>query len=462
MTQVFQLPDVGEGLTEAEVVSWKVKPGDTVGVNDVILEIETAKSLVELPCPYAGTVAELLVAEGDTIAVGAPLVRIGDQESAQTAQSAQPEGAQPQAAQPETAQPGSAATEAAANGAGDSGGDEPSGMLVGYGPRTASVQRRPRKKTPPPAEAKEARDDAGRSEPDPAESVRAKPPVRKLAKDLGVDLRSVTPSGPGDTVTRADVEAHAGYGETQAPSSTTPATGAASGPRETRVPVRGVRKRMAEAMVESAYTAPHVSEWVTLDATGTVELVDQLSKHPDFRELKVSPLLIVAKACLLAARRTPEANATWDGPAQEIVLKHDVNLGIAAATPRGLVVPNIKGADQLSLVELCRALGALTTTARAGKTPPEDMLGTTFTITNVGVFGVDAGTPILNPGESAILAMGAIAKRPWVVDDEIVPRWVTTLTLSFDHRIVDGEQGSRFLADVAAIVRDPGSTLMYV
>ena len=239
----------------------------------------------------------------------------------------------------------------------------------------------------------------------------------------------------------------------------------ASGERETREPVKGVRKMMAQAMSQSAFTAPHVTEWITVDVTRTMEFVDRLRSRREFREVKVSPLLVLARAVMLAARRTPEINSFWDEAAQEVVVKHYVNLGIAAATPRGLVVPNIKDADSLGLLELAQALGALTAVARDGKTQPADMAGGTFTITNVGVFGVDAGTPIINPGESAILCFGAVRKQPWVVTqdgvDEIVVRQITTLALSFDHRHIDGEKGSQFLADVAGILEDPASALLF-
>ena len=218
---------------------------------------------------------------------------------------------------------------------------------------------------------------------------------------------------------------------------------------------------MGQAMVDSAFSAPHVTEWVTVDVTRTMEFVDRLKARREFRDVKVSPLLVLARAVVLAARRTPEINSFWDERAQEVVFKHYVNLGIAAATARGLVVPNVKDAQDLSLLDLAGALNQLTATARDGKTQPADMSGGTFTITNVGVFGIDSGTPIINPGESAILAFGAVRKMPWVVDDEIVVRQVTTLALSFDHRHVDGEKGSRFLADVAAIMEDPAAALLF-
>jgi pyruvate dehydrogenase E2 component (dihydrolipoamide acetyltransferase) len=479
--QHFRLPDVGEGLTEAEVVSWRVQPGDTVKVNDVVVEIETAKSLVELPCPFAGTVTELFVPAGTTVAVGTPLIAVsGPPDEAAIATPPESGSVEP----------------------GLIGGPAPGGrtsVLVGYGPRTTEAKRRPRKaaavpaapaaaaaqqsvqsafstaedKTPATAVVDALAEEAPPPGTDPSEPpsparptrsrALAKPPVRKLAKDLGIDLAAVAPTGVGGVVTRADVEAVAAAGGAAAPASVEPASvepgGQTETERETRIPVKGVRKWTAEAMVSSAFTAPHVTEWVTVDVSRTMRLVRRLRRSRDFRDAKVSPLLIVAKAVCLAVRRTPELNASWDEAAQDIVLKHDVNLGIAAATPRGLLVPNVKRADQMGLRQLADALSQLTATARDGRTQPAEMSGGTFTITNVGVFGIDAGTPILNPGETGILCIGAIARRPWVVGDEVRPRWVTTLAVSFDHRVVDGQQGARFLSDVAAVLHDPASAL---
>jgi pyruvate dehydrogenase E2 component (dihydrolipoamide acetyltransferase) len=510
----FKLPDVGEGLTEAEIVTWKVKSGDTVKVNDVIVEIETAKSLVELPCPFAGTITELLVAEGDTVNVGTPIIAVETAPSSSASAAAAPEPAAPATEEAPAAAPAvpaadeePAAAPPVGSGAEDMipkpkadepvepgliGGPAPGGrtsVLVGYGPRTTEAKRRPRKGStpsgassaaaqagvqhaftphatdPPQVPIEDAPDSVSPAVEPAARTTRsnvavlAKPPVRKLAKDLGVDLAEVTASGDGGTITRSDVEQHAAGGGA-AVAAAAPAW-APPGERETRVPIKGVRKVTAQAMVASAFTAPHVTEWVTVDATRTMKIVDRLRQRREFREVKVSPLLIVARAVCLAARRTPEVNSAWDDAAQEIVLKHYVNLGIAAATPRGLLVPNVKDADSMGAVELARAINDLAATAREGKTPPADQAGGTFTITNVGVFGVDSGTPIINPGESAILAMGAIRRQPWVVGNRVKPRWVTTLALSFDHRVVDGEQGSRFLADVASIVEDPGAALLF-
>ncbi len=473
----FRLPDPGEGLVEADIVTWRVAVGDEVKINDILVEVETSKSLVELPTPYAGTVTELLVNEGDTVNVGTPIISIDD---------------------------GVAEAKPAEN----NGGEAQVPNLVGYGPRTSTAKRRPRRgggegsleahdqvadtfSTHAPvsrrADDREpllADQDAptgaplpgpGESAPTPVPSggaVLAKPPVRKLAKDLGVDLGTLVGSGPGGVITRNDVvqadkQMRAELVET--PEITPAEMGAVEArrmPREdVRIPIKGVRKSTAEAMVRSAFSAPHVSVWLDCDVSATMQLVERLKARREFADLRVSPLLIVAKAVCLALRRSPELNSYWDEPAQQIVLKSSINLGIAAATPRGLVVPNIKGADSLSLTELAAAVTDVVTTARDGKTQPADMAGGTFTITNIGIFGVDAGTPILNPGESGILCIGQITRRPWVVgdgsDERIEPRWVTTLSVSFDHRLADGAQGSTFLADVAAILADPALALLF-
>ncbi|MDT0212309.1 dihydrolipoamide acetyltransferase family protein [Rothia sp. ARF10] len=484
----FNLPDPGEGLLEAEIVEWKVAVGDTVKVNDIVVEIETAKSLVELPIPWAGTVSALLVNVGDEVEVGTPIITIDDGQggSADAAPAAPVESAAPEGAVPTLDEAGDGAAE-----------EEPVKTLVGYGPKAGGTTRRARKAAAPSAASASATPAPAAPAPEPSPAaapvaapqgagggkVLAKPPVRKLAKDLGVDLTSVPATGAGGIVTRADVEAYAASapgaaGSPAAPAGTTTAPVAGvgsgapaygpfgSGEREVRVPIKGVRKMTAQAMVGSAFTAPHVTEWVTVDVTATMDLVARLRRDKDFKDVKVTPLLILAKAMVLAARRNPEINAAWDEQAQEIVLKSYVNLGIAAATPRGLVVPNIKDADRLDLRGLAEAIGQLTATAREGRTQPADMSGGTITITNIGVFGIDAGTPILNPGEAAILAFGTINRRPWVVTDEagnetIAPRSVTTLALSFDHRLVDGELGSRYLADVAAILEDPARALVW-
>ncbi len=417
-TSEFRLPDVGEGLTEAEIVSWRVTVGDEIKVNDPIVDIETAKSIVELPSPYAGIVEELLVAEGDTVAVGSVIVRIGSDE-AQAAPVVELE-VEVEAAPQAVAAMGKASQEDAAPG-------PRRAVLVGYGPS----ERRRRTRTPRGVE--QAR---------PLASVRvlAKPPVRKLAKDLGIDLTQVPSTG--DVITRAEVEAFARGHET-APTAT---------------PISGVRKATAEAMIASV-AVPQATEWVTVDVTATVDLVDRLKQDRRFADVKVGATLIAARAICLALGRTPDLHAQW----RDSSIEHpaSIGLGIAAATERGLVVPIVREAETLSLVDLARSIDDLVATARAGRIQPGQLSGGTFTLTNIGVFGVDGGTPILPPGQSGILALGQVAKRPWVVGGEVVPRWVTTLAVTFDHRVADGEQASRFLRDVATILQDPAMALTF-
>jgi pyruvate dehydrogenase E2 component (dihydrolipoamide acetyltransferase) len=287
----------------------------------------------------------------------------------------------------------------------------------------------------------------------PVGPVIAKPPIRKLAKDLGVDLAQVTPTGPIGDVTREDVLREA----TQVSVFRNIETPAWPTDREERIPVKGVRKAIAQAMVKSAFTAPHVSLFVDVDATRTMEFVKRLKASTDFAGVRVSPLLIMAKAMIWAVRRNPTVNSTFTD--EEVIIRHYVNLGIAAATPRGLIVPNIKEAQDMSLLELAAALERLTITARDGKTSPAEMAGGTITITNIGVFGMDTGTPILNSGEAGIVALGTIKQKPWVVDGEVRARYVTTIGASFDHRVVDGDVASRFLADVASIIEEPALLL---
>ncbi|MGI5246413.1 dihydrolipoamide acetyltransferase family protein [Dactylosporangium sp. CA-139066] len=465
MTRVkeFNLPDLGEGLTEGEILKWLVQEGDTIALNQPIVEVETAKAAVEIPAKWAGKVNKIFHPEGATVEVGQPIIAIDTDPGA---------GDLPAP---------SAASLAAVEVAGDApvepgliGGPAPGGrtaVLVGYGPKTAVAKRRPRASASAPVQEPAAvlppepvhtapAPAAPRTEAAPAParngSVLAKPPVRKLARDLGIDLAALTGTGPSGSITRDDV-----LGAQAAPA-TAPAARAArpAGEREERIPVKGVRKLTAENMVASAFTAPHVTEFLTVDVTRAMKALERLKTHRDWRDVRVSPLLMVAKAALLALRRHPMVNSTWAG--DEIVIKHYVNLGIAAATQRGLIVPNIKDAQDLTTRELADALTALVGTARDGKTSPADMSGGTFTITSVGVFGVDSGTPILPPGESAILVFGAVREQPWVHKGKIKIRQVTTLGLSFDHRIIDGELGSKFLRDVGAYLEDPeGATLAW-
>lgn len=420
----FKLPDPGEGLVEAEITQWLVSAGDEVRINDILVEIETAKSLVELPSPVSGRVHKLLAVEGQTVEVGTPIIEIDD---------------------------GSATADS----------EEEPKHLVGAGPAPEPTSRR-RPLAPPADQSATTAVQPVSTAAQPVITVEqpattavgkvlAKPLVRRLARDLGVALQSIRPTGPGGTVSKSDVEAAAGLGRVAE--------------SVNRVAIKGVRKATATNVSESIAKHVHVTEFNTIDISESKRLVEVLKARREFAGLHVSPLLIHAKAVCLAMARHPELNASWDADAGEIVYHDEVNLGIAAATPRGLLVPVIKGADKLSLVELCKAINDLVVTARDGKLQPADYAGGTFSITNVGVFGIDTGTPIINGDESAILAMGAIKRKPWVVgsgdDERIEPRWVTTLALSFDHQLIDGEQGSQFLADISTILSAPEMALLF-
>jgi pyruvate dehydrogenase E2 component (dihydrolipoamide acetyltransferase) len=502
----FPLPDLGEGLTEGEILKWLVAEGDVIELNQPIVEVETAKAAVEIPAKWAGRVSKIHFPEGTVVNVGDSIIAIDTGGPAETAP--------------------------AANAAGEGGligevkADGRTAVLVGYGPKTTTAKRRPRTgagvsggtasataagaKPASPQQATGAAFGSGVvapgtadtanggaagviPAPEPVEgaggsagqagaatapaangigaagnaaigiapvvpgggSVLAKPPVRKMARDLGVDLSTLVGSGPQGSITRDDVQAAVNG---SAPMAAAPAVIARPGERETRIPVKGVRKLTAANMVASAFSAPHVTEFLTVDMTRSMKALERLKEQRDWRDVRVSPLLLVAKAVLLAAQRYPMINSTWTD--EEIIVKNYVNLGVAAATDRGLIVPNIKDADALSLRQLADAMTDLVTVAKSGKTPPAAMSGGTFTITNVGVFGVDTGTPILPPGEAAILAFGAVREQPWVHKGKIKVRQVTTLGLSFDHRIIDGELGSKFLRDVGAFLTDPEAALL--
>ncbi|MFI9527236.1 dihydrolipoamide acetyltransferase family protein [Micromonospora rosaria] len=498
----FNLPDLGEGLTEGEILAWLVKVGDVIELNQPIVEVETAKAAVEIPAKWAGRVQSIFHEAGTTVEVGTPIIAIDTDPDAGPIEESTT-GA-PDAALPTPSPAALAAVEVApSEGAvepGLIGGPAPGGrtaVLVGYGPRTTAAKRRPRKATAVGATGTGATPAAGAPAPAQATPVRtpvapapvatpaattvapavaavaapangngrhgglvlAKPPVRKLARDLGVDLATLTGSGPLGSITRADVQQAATAPAVESAVAAPAALAASPGAeREQRIPVKGVRKLTAENMVRSAFTAPHVTEFLTVDVTRSIKALDRLRTRREWRDVRVSPLLLVAKAVLLGVRRYPMVNSTWAG--DEIVVKDYVNLGIAAATERGLIVPNVKDAGRLTLRELADALTHLVQTAKAGKTSPADMAGGTVTITNVGVFGVDTGTPILPPGESAILAFGAVREMPWVHKGKVRPRQVTTLGLSFDHRIIDGELGSKFLRDVGEFLADPEAALL--
>ncbi len=462
MIAEFRLPDLGEGLTEAEVVQWMVEPGDTVSLNQTLAEVETAKAVVELPSPYEGTVATLHAGAGDTVLVGAPLIAFDVA------------GAEPERA--------SGADVA------DAGEEKAEPNLVGYGAAPASSgrpARRARRGAPSDAAARAdaaviaaAPHDAlppSVAEPTIGERPRSTPPVRAHAKRLGVDLALVAAEVGDRVITRSDVDA---YAERVGPAASVVAPAprvepapseqhllAPSGPSgdraQTRIPVKGVRKATAQAMVRSAFTAPHVTTFHTVDVTATMELIDQLRADRSLSDHRIGPLVLVAKAVCLALGRNPSLNATWDEAAGEIIENHYVDLGIAAATERGLIVPIIRDAERLSLTGMADALQQLTQTARTGKTSPAELAGGTFSITNIGVFGIDAGTPILPPGQSGILAVGAVRRQPWEYRGEIALRQMMTLSVSFDHRLVDGAEGSRFLKDVADLLEQPGRAMLF-
>jgi 2-oxoisovalerate dehydrogenase E2 component (dihydrolipoyl transacylase) len=463
----FRLPDLGEGLTESEIVQWHIAEGDTVELNQIIADVETAKAVVELPSPYAGVVVRLHEPAGTTVDVGAPIVSFAvpseatGQVTGQVTGEAAGETGLPSRAVVHEEQPAKREPNLVGYGAAVEKGGRPqrrnrvlpSALPVAEAPPGPVPAERPRSTPATPAG------------PVAAERPRSTPPVRKLARDLGIPLDGLTGTGPGSLITRADVLAAlagtAGHPvAADAAVAASPPTTVPAG--QTRIPIKGVRKHTAAAMVASAFTAPHVTEFLTIDVTPTMDLLAELKQSRAFEGTRITPLAVVAKAVCIAVARNPTLNSSWDEQAQEIVQYADVNLGIAAATPRGLLVPNIKAAQSLALVDLARALGALAETARAGRTTPADLTGGTLSITNIGVFGIDAGTPILNPGEAAILAVGAIRSMPWEYQGAVALRSVLTLSLSFDHRLVDGEQGSRFLADVGTILRKPAMVLAMV
>ncbi|TFH98272.1 dihydrolipoamide acetyltransferase family protein [Micrococcus lylae] len=475
--KIFTLPDLGEGLTESDITSWRVSVGDAVEVNQVLADVETAKAVVELSSPYAGTIAALHAEEGDTVDVGAPVVTFdlgGDDGGDAPASDGAEESGSGDGRVPTLVGYGAAAEKGrpsrrARRGVGQAAPAVPTASAPAAAPAAPAAA---------PAEAQATAPAAPAASSGSGERPRSTPPVRLYAKQNGVDLETVTGTGAHGVITRADVEAAINGGSASGPagpaSAAAPAAAAAAGAaagavrtlggreREVSVPVKGVRKATAAAMVNSAFTAPHVTEFLQVDVTETMELLAELKASREFRDVKLTPMTLTARACVLCMERTPDVNARWDEAAGAIVEQNFVNLGFAAATPRGLMVPNVKDAQAMDLRGLADAIRDLTDKAREGTLAPAELTGGTFTLTNVGVFGVDAGTPIINPGEGAILALGQVRRMPWEHKGEIALRDVMTLSLSFDHRFVDGEQGSRFLADVGAMLRRPGMTLAMV
>jgi len=424
----FKLPDLGEGLTEGEVVRWLVAEGDAIVLNQPIVEVETAKAVVEIPSPYAGTVVKLHAAEGDSLDVGAPLISVDTGGGATEPHPATPTAEPEPEPEPEP---------------------ELQATLVGPGERQQTRRRRI---------AGHPRATNGPSPAAPAERPKATPPVRRYAKDRGVDLAVLVGTGKDGRITREDVDGALGTDEPAAAAARGAEVPAARVPRERtseRIPVRGTRRQTAAAMTASAFSIPHVTEFLTVDATRLMELRDRLRALPAAAELRLTPLAVVAKALCVAVRSYPLMNSSWDEDAGEIEVKGWVNLGIATDTPTGLLVPNIKDADTLGILDLAGEVARLTDLARERKAAPADLTGGTITITNVGGFGVETGTPIINKPECAILATGLIAPRPWVVDGQLTVRQLMTTSVSFDHRIVDGAYAAQFLAHLRDLLEDP-------
>jgi 2-oxoisovalerate dehydrogenase E2 component (dihydrolipoyl transacylase) len=421
----FKLPDLGEGLTEAEVVRWLVKEGDAITLNQPIVEVETAKAMVEIPAPYAGTVVKLHASEGETLDVGAALLRVDT---------------------------GGGAAETAGNGAAQAAPqalDERQATLVGPGERQ---QARRRRIAGHGGSGAPVRADATAP---PDTRPKATPPVRKYAKERGVDLEQIAGSGKDGRITREDVE------RAIAPAAEVPEAEPVAAPRavrertEQRIPVRGTRKQIAAAMVASKFSIPHVTEFLTVDASELMALRERLRDLPAAVAVKVTPLAIMAKAVCAALRQYPLMNSSWDEDASEIVVKGWVNLGIATDTESGLLVPNVKDADTLGVLDLAAEIARVSTLARERRAAVDDLTGGTITITNVGGFGVETGTPVINKPECAIIATGLIAPRPWVVDGQLAVRQVMTVSVSFDHRIVDGAYAARFLAHLRDLLEQP-------
>jgi pyruvate dehydrogenase E2 component (dihydrolipoamide acetyltransferase) len=469
--EIFLLPDVGEGLTEAEIVTWKVKVGDVVTLNQPLVDIETAKATVELPSPYAGTIVTLHGNVGDVLEVHTPLITFdvgGSGAPAAPATLAKP-----------AASSGTAPATAPSDKTEGSVGEGREAVLIGYGVANedAVVTRKHRRQSgtpaPAPVAAAPVTTVAAPITTTNAMAPRSTPPVRLYAKQHGVDIESLTGTGRDGLITRGDVE-QALSGAPAPARVSAPITGPnttsrfvgrdleswATGPKEERIPVKGVLRSMAEAMVQSAFTQPRAAVWVRVDATRTMELVASLKQQPNLAGVRLSPLAIISLAVCDAARNYPGINSSFDAAANEVIVRRSVNLGIAANTPRGLIVPNIKGADQLDLVGMASALTVLVDKAREGTTTPNEMIGTTLSITNVGPFGVDAAIPILPPGTGAILAVGQIAKAPWVVDDQVVVRQVVELALAFDHRQVDGAMASAVLSHIGRFLHDPAAAII--
>ena len=398
----FLLPDLGEGLEDAEVVTWRVKEGDRVELNQILVEVNTAKALVEIPSPWVGVVEKLYSAEGDVVKVGQPLVSIEVEGEPDTKEEKKPRR---------------------------------QALLVGYGaPEEEDTAGAPAGR---PAVARQA----ARRGPVPAS-----PPVRRMAKELGVDLVSVSGTGPGGRVTREDVTRASEVGR---PAGEPPAATAAG---DRRVPVRGVRRLVAEKMARSAREIPHVTTFLTVDASHLEAFRGEVERGVGSR---VTALPILVRAFVEIATQFGALNASFDAEASEIVLHGDIHVGIATDTDNGLVVPVVRDADRLGILDIAGEIARLAQAARSGRVAPHEISGSTVTVTNVGTFGAEFGTPIVNHPEAAILAVGAMEPRALVVDDRVEARQAMTLSLTFDHRVLDGAEAGRGLRDLGALLESP-------
>jgi pyruvate dehydrogenase E2 component (dihydrolipoamide acetyltransferase) len=440
----FLLPDLGEGLTEAEIVTWHVQAGDTVTVDQLIVEVETAKAVVEVPVPFAGRVAALHGQPGDVVAVGEPLVTVDTADR--------------------FAEPDVVTAPAGPDQAVESGN-----VLIGYG--TSSGRRRRHRATRSSAAIPAPRSPAagtaamgGSSVPAIAPNGRlpvASPLIRQLARNAGVDLTAIRASGRGGLITRADVDeainAHqAGPAAVPEPAPTVPP--AAGSAEVTRIPIRGLRKSVADKLSRSRREIPEATVWVDVDATEMLRL--RAALNADESAPRISLLALLSRFTILALHRYPELNAKIEG--DEIVMSPPVHLGFAAQTDRGLMVPVVRDAQVHTLEQLSTAVAERTRRAREGTLGPAELTGGTFTVNNYGVFGVDGSAAIINHPEVAILGIGRIIPRPWVVDDQIVPRQLTELTLAFDHRVCDGGTAGGFLRFIADCVESPANALRHL
>jgi len=425
LERTFDLPDLGEGLEEAELMSWKVAEGDDVELNQPLVEVNTAKAVVEIPSPFAGKIAKLHGGEGDVVKVGQPLVTFEVAEGAPTT--------------------GEAAAAAAAGQEAKEvrdGGGKREAVLVGYGVDQDARRGRRRKLQPPGPRQAPA---AAAEEPDPAtKGVRATPPVRKLARERGVDLATVQGTGSEGRITREDVLGATGGAPTDAP--------AVPRGQDVRVPMRGVRRMIFEKMARSWAEIPHVTTFHTVDATWVDALRRELSEESG---IKVSPLAVVVRALVETLGDHPKLNSSLDTEAGEHVLRGDHHVGIATDTERGLVVPVVRDVDGKGIVTLAREIAEVVGAAREGKAGPDQLTGSTITVTNVGTFGSSFGTPIINFPEAAILALGTIEPQALVVDGRVEARPAVTLSLSFDHRIIDGADADRAMRDLRGILESP-------